>query len=115
MSRIVSDVKMPKLSVCFGFRRRALRSATVASSIAAAICETSLRLDRHRQLRGASRTSSGTARAGSPRTRPASWPRTRAALGADADDAEVHAFDLNDLLERIDVRAEQTVGRAASR
>ena len=34
----------------------------------------------------------------------------RAALGADADDAEVDAFDLDDLVERIDVGAEQPVG-----
>ena len=41
MSRIVSDVNRPKLSGCFGFSRRALRRATVASSIAGAICATS--------------------------------------------------------------------------
>ena len=41
MSRIVSDVKMPKLSACFGFSRRATRSATVASSIACGISATS--------------------------------------------------------------------------
>ena len=41
MSRIVSDVKMPKLSGCFGLSRRAPRSATVASSIAAFMSATS--------------------------------------------------------------------------
>ena len=35
----------------------------------------------------------------------------RALLRADADDAEVHALDLDDLVERIDVGAEQPVGR----
>ena len=34
----------------------------------------------------------------------------RAALGADADDAEVDAFDLDRLVDRIDVGAEQPVG-----
>src|SRR5712691_533615 len=33
----------------------------------------------------------------------------RAALRADADDAEMHPFDLNDLVERIDVPAEQPI------
>ena len=37
----VSDVNMPKLSGCFGFRRRAPRSATVASSWPRTICATS--------------------------------------------------------------------------
>ena len=41
MSRIVSDVKMPKLSFCFGFSRRAVRSATIASSMAGTIWATS--------------------------------------------------------------------------
>ena len=35
----------------------------------------------------------------------------RALLRADAHDLEVHAFDLDDLVERIDVRAEQAIGR----
>ena len=34
----------------------------------------------------------------------------RPALRADADDAEVHALDLDDLVDRIDGRAEQPVG-----
>ncbi len=46
MPRIVSDVYMPKLSGCFGLRRRAPRRATVASSCAAARSETSLGLTR---------------------------------------------------------------------
>ena len=43
---------------------RALRSATVASSIACAICATSRGLTRDRQLAAAIRRSSGTGRAG---------------------------------------------------
>ena len=39
----------------------------------------------------------------------------RAALRADADDAEVDALDLDDLVERIGVGAEQPVGASASR
>ena len=38
------------------------------------------------------------------------WPSSDAALGADADDAEMDAFDLDRLLERIDVVAEQAIG-----
>src|SRR5947208_1579911 len=57
MSRIVSDVKMPKLSACYGFRWRALRRATVASSMAAFIKDTSFGftvIDRLLFVRGAS-------------------------------------------------------------
>ena len=38
------------------------------------------------------------------------WPSSGPFLLADADDAEVHAFDLDDLVERIDVGAEQPIG-----
>ena len=39
------------------------------------------------------------------------WPSSDPRLRADADDAEVDAFDLDDLVERIDVGAEQPIGR----
>ena len=39
----------------------------------------------------------------------------RAALGADADHAEVHAFDLNHLVERIEVGRRTADRRSASR
>ena len=38
------------------------------------------------------------------------WPSSEPRLRADADDAEVDAFDLDDLVERIDVGAEQPIG-----
>ena len=39
----------------------------------------------------------------------------RAAPGADADDAEMHALDLDDLVERIDIRSEQPFGVSGRR
>ena len=101
---------MPKLSGCLGFSRRALRSAIVASSMAGAICDRSRgftdidepppRAEHHLKL--AERDD---------RELVLRLAEQRAALGADADDAEMHAFDLDHLVERIDVGAEQAVGR----
>ena len=99
---------MPKLSGCFGLRPRALRSAIVASSIASGIC---------RRSRGFTVTLSGRREPniiwnwvsgieGELVLRPA---EDRSLFLADADDAEVGAFDLDDLVQRIDLGAEQPV------
>ena len=102
MSRIVSEVNMPKLSGCFGFSRRAPRSATVASSIACGDLRDVARLDGQRQRAARSEHHLELAER-DDRELVLRLAEQRAALRADADDAEVHAFDLDDLVERIDV------------
>ena len=109
MSRIVSDVNMPKLSGCFGFSRRAMRSAIVASSIACGDLRDVARLDGQRQLAARSEHHLELAER-DHRELVLRLAEQRPALRAHADDAEVHAFDLDDLVERIDVGAEQPVG-----
>ena len=92
-----------------GRSRRSIRSATVASSIAAFSSSGDARLDH--QLAGwcASRTSSEACRAGSQRTRPATC-RKSSPSSRDADDAEVQPADLDHLVERIEL-AEQPLRR----
>ena len=109
MSRIVSEVNMPKLSGCFGFSRRAIAQRHRRLVHRLRDLREVARLDRQRQLTPRSEHLLELAER-DDRELVLRLAEQRALLRADADDAEVHAFDLDDLVERIDVGAEQPVG-----
>jgi hypothetical protein len=92
MSRIVSAVKIPKFSFCFGFNRLAVRSAIVASSIAALISGRSRGLTPG-STSAADRRSSELAER-NHRELVLRLAEQRTALGADPEHAEMDALDL---------------------
>ena len=99
---------MPKLSGSVGFSRRATRSATVASSMAASSTSGLDGFDQQRQrLSRAEQPHVGAERDDGEAV--LRLPERRAPLLADADDAELDAGNADGLVERIRL-PEQAVG-----
>ena len=110
MSRNVSDVNMPKLSGCCGFRRRALLQRHRGFVLRLRDLGKIARLHGERQLRREPNIIWNWLQRDDPEL-VLRLAEEGTALRAHADHVEVHAFDLDGLANRIDARAEQAVGR----